>query len=348
MSRIYVLASLPGAGKTTTALLLERHFLGQDLRVACLQQNKGQSDVHTYLNNGCHHYTVPLEATKSREAFERWAPRGYDVLIMEVTCPYTPFGAPYLAPFDAFNEVVPFEACADWKGFALVQMLNHWKNCIADTDFDPTELWDTVHDRTVQTVVTKAPSLLDGPCVDTGFVLHHPDRFVYDTIEPRMTLPRSRQTAIAVGAFPGEYREIFPNLTWYRFDYASFLQEFRTGAYDVAIIGMCLNERLKFRDRPERPSIICYQPPIYHDLKKHSEHLPLKECFSEIFSAIRERAVGESIASEGSAFSEYNNRFWTYRPYPEREMIWREGNVVFCNGWILPQYLIREGFLEVK
>lgn len=165
MSRIYVLASLPpGAGKTTTALLLERHFLGQDLRVACLQQNKGgQSDVHTYLSAGCCHYTVPLEATKSREAFERWAPRGgYDVLIMEVTYPYTPFGAPYLIPFDAFNEVVPFEARADWKSFVFTKTLGYWKEYPSDTNFDPTELWDTVHDRTVQTIVTKIPSPLDG------------------------------------------------------------------------------------------------------------------------------------------------------------------------------------------
>ncbi|BBL68900.1 hypothetical protein [Methanoculleus chikugoensis] len=346
MSRIYVLASLPGAGKTTTALLLERHFLGQDLRVACLQQNKGQSDVHTYLSAGCCHYTVPLEATKSREAFERWAPRGYDVLIMEVTYPYTPFGAPYLIPFDAFNEVVPFEARADWKSFVFTKTLGYWKEYPSDTNFDPTELWDTVHDRTVQTIVTKIPSPLDGPCVDTGRVLHHPERFVCDTVEPRMTLPKSDRAVIAVGAFPGEYREIFPNLTWYRFDYASFLQEFRTGTYDVAIIGMCLNERLKFRDRPERPSIICYQPSVYCDLEKHPKNLPLKDNFGSILSAIRERAVGEPIVPEGSAYSEYNNRFWTYRPYPEREMIWREENVVFCNGWVLPQYLIREGFLE--
>jgi len=347
MSRIYVLASLPGTGKTTTALLLNRHFREQGLRVACLQQNRGQGDVYTYLDNGCHHYTVPLEATKSRAAFEQWAPRGYDILIMEVTCPYTPFGAPYLVPFDAFNEVVPFEARADWKDFVFTRTLGYWREYLSDADFDPTELWDTVHDRTVQTVVTRVPSPLNGPCVDTGLILHRRDRFVWDTIEPRMILPRSGRTAIAVGAFPGEYREIYPDLTWYRFDYASFMQELRAGMYDVAIIGMCLNERLKFRDRPERPSIICYQPSVYYDLKKHPKNLPLKDGFGSILSAIRDRPVGEPISSDGGTYSSYNNRFWTYRPHPGREMIWREDNVIFCNGWILPQYLIREGFLEV-
>lgn len=348
MSKIYVLASIPGAGKTTTAILLGRHFRGLGLRVACLQQNKGQYDVHTYLENGCRHYTVPLEATKSRSDFERWAPRGYDVLVMEVTCPYTPFGAPYLAPFTTFNEVIPFEARADWKGFVAAHMQDYWNDFIFDAAFDLTALWDPVHDRSVQTVVTKAPSPLDGPCVDTGLTLHHPDLFASDTVEPRMTLPRSDRTAIAVGSFPGEYKEIFPDLTWYRFDYAAFMERYRAEDYDLAVIGMCGGTGPKFRDRPEKPLIICYQPSVYHDPRKRPEYLPLKEDFADMLSAIRERAVGEPIASEGSAFSEYNNRFWTYQPYPDREMIWRDENIVFCNGWILPQYLIREGFLEVN
>ena len=197
-------------------------------------------------------------------------------------------------------------------------------------------------------IVTKTPSALAGPCVDINLILHHPDGFVYDTIEPRMTLPRSERTVIAVGAFPGEYWDIFTNLKWYHTDYASFMQEFREGMYDAAIIGMCMSEALKFRDWPKRPLIICYQPSVYHDLKKYPEHLPPKECFSDILTSIRTRPVGEPIASEGSTYSGYNNRFWTYRPYPEKEMVWREENIIFCNGWILPQYLIREGFLEVE
>ena len=156
MNRIYVLASFPGAGKTTAALLLEHHFREQGLRVACLQQNKGPYDVHTYLSTGCYHYTVPLEATKSRDSFEQWVPVGYDVYILEITCPYTPFGAPYLIPFSAVNEIVPFDVRADWKGFALDHMQNYWRNYFVATDFsqsklwDPGELWDIVHDRTVR------------------------------------------------------------------------------------------------------------------------------------------------------------------------------------------------------
>lgn len=45
MSKLYVLASVSGQGKTTTALLLEKYFRSQGLKVACLQTVKGQWDV---------------------------------------------------------------------------------------------------------------------------------------------------------------------------------------------------------------------------------------------------------------------------------------------------------------
>ncbi|MBN1432382.1 MAG: hypothetical protein JW931_06380, partial [Methanomicrobiaceae archaeon] len=54
-SRIYILASIPGQGKTTTALLLEKYFQERNLKVACLQMDKGQFDVNSYLENGCYH-----------------------------------------------------------------------------------------------------------------------------------------------------------------------------------------------------------------------------------------------------------------------------------------------------
>ena len=346
-TQIVTLASVPGQGKTTTALLLERHFREQGMRVACLQMNKGQYDVSQYLANGCDHYTIPLEATKNRAAFEAWVPRGYDLCTFEVTCPYSPFGAPYLNPLERYNEIVAFESSQDWRTCVRNQMKRYWKQRPKDPEIDIFALWDMTHDKEVQRVITKTPGALAGPCVDTALSLRHPEQFAYDTIKPRMTLPRSDASAMAVGAFPAEFWSIFPRLRWYRFDYASFLEEYRHGKCDVAIIGACLNERLKIRDRPGIRTVFCYQPSVYHNLARRPQDLPLKDDFREIMSAIRDRPVGGPICTDGSAFSGYNNRFWTYQPYPDREMIWREENIVFCNGWILPQYLIRDGFLEV-
>jgi ATP:corrinoid adenosyltransferase len=71
-NKIYVLSSLNNQGKTTTAILLENYFKSKGLKVACLQTMKGPYDVGIYLKNNCYHYTVPIEATKNKEALENW------------------------------------------------------------------------------------------------------------------------------------------------------------------------------------------------------------------------------------------------------------------------------------
>ncbi|QYZ80161.1 hypothetical protein E2N92_12345 [Methanofollis formosanus] len=348
MSKIYVLASIPGAGKTTTALLLHRHFREQGLRVACLQQNKGQSDVHAYLSAGCRHYTIPLEAAKGREDFEQWVPSGYDVYLFEVTWPYAPIGAAYVDVFDRINETVPYEAMNDWKGYVAAFQKKRWSRRLPAHHPDLMELWDMVRDRTVQRIVTKVPEEVEGPFVDTSHLIHRPELLVADTIEPQMTLPRSDRTAIAVGAFPAEFWDLFPRLSWYGYDYAAFMERYRAEDYDLAVIGMCGGTALKFRDRPEKSDVICYKPSVYLDgLQSPKEVLQNRDSFSRIVSTIKEKPVGTPLGDEGSPYFRLNNRFWTYRPYPDREMIWREENMLFCNGWVLPQYLIREGYLEV-
>ncbi|OPY35499.1 MAG: hypothetical protein A4E35_02324 [Methanoregula sp. PtaU1.Bin051] len=59
MADLYVFASIPDQGKTTTVLLLEKKLREEGKRVACLQNNKGKNDVHHYLFSNCHHYTIP-------------------------------------------------------------------------------------------------------------------------------------------------------------------------------------------------------------------------------------------------------------------------------------------------
>ena len=69
MSELYVLASIPDQGKTTTSVLLEKKLRESGYSVACLQTSKGQYDVHTYLSENCYHYSIPLEAARSKTEF---------------------------------------------------------------------------------------------------------------------------------------------------------------------------------------------------------------------------------------------------------------------------------------
>jgi hypothetical protein len=34
--------------------------------------------------------------------------------------------------------------------------------------------------------------------------------------------------------------------------------------------------------------------------------------------------------------------------YERPEAVWKTGNIVCCNGWVLPLYLIRDGYLEMN
>ena len=94
-----------------------------------------------------------------------------------------------------------------------------------------------------------------------------------ESITPRMKLPKSDKKVIAVGEFPAEYRDIYPDLTWYRYCYAEFMQALRAEEYDLAVIGTCNNEALKFRDRPKDRTVVCYQPSVYLDLKTREKKL---------------------------------------------------------------------------
>lgn len=348
--QIYVLAAPPNQGKTTTALLLENYFKSQGLKVACLQKMKGQHDVGSYLKNGCHHYTIPIEATKSNEILEQWIPQGYDRYILEVTFPYNPIGAAYVELFDNINEVVSYE----YK--------DNWKSHVQENNSASVTFWDRVNKRNVQRIITKTPSevtktssKIDSPCVDTSLNLHNLDGLVFDTINPKMSLPKSDKNVIAVGTFPGEFWDIFPNLKWYSYEYPEFLKDYRNGQYDLAIIGSILNKNLKLKYKPEKTPVICYQPSCYLENKSKSKDSCVKSDVEEVFLKIKKNAVGTSIGEKGCNYEAYNNRFWvppndtwwSGQVNSDMEILAQEDNMVYCNGWILPQYLIKEGMLEV-
>ncbi len=342
--QIYVLASPCNQGKTTTALLLEKYFRSKGLRVACLQTMKGQYDVGTFLQNGCYHYTLPLEAAKSKKTLEQWIPKGYDIYILEVTLPHGPIGAAYIDLFQNFNEVISYEMKDDWKNYV--------------SGISPTFLtfWDKIYGRNVRRLITKVPTGIDDPCVDTSFNLRHPEKLVFDIINPKMSLPKSDKNVIAVGAFPSEFWDIFPNLKWYGYEYLEFMQDYREEQYDFAIVGSCLDSSLKLLYKPAKP-VICYQPSCYKESAARSDanshvNASVKTDSRSVYRKIKEEAVGTPIGEKDCTYEVYNNRFWI----PDCDILWnnrdypiigQEDNVTFCNGWILPQYLIREGYLEV-
>ena len=351
MADLYILASIPDQGKTTTALLLEKKLKSEGKRVACLQNNKGQYDVAAYLKEGAYHYSLPLEATKSKESFESWVTAGYDAYIMEITYAYAPCGAVFVDLFDNVNEVVSYDAREHWSEYVSDYLRNAWINAAPNgtgTSQDVMALWDRVRNRNLKQVITKSPETLVGPYVDTSRILHNANELVKETIAPKMKFSHSNKKVITVGAFPGEYWDIFPKLHWFGFDYAGFVKTLRRKQYDLAIIGACGANALKLRDRPDHGSIICYQPSVYLDLKRTQTKEPLKESYPTLFSTIKNTSPGTPLCPAGEPFSGYNNRYWVYRTHDREEPVWNDGNVLFCNGWVLPQYLIRDSFLEVN
>lgn len=347
MSEVYVIASYCDQGKIALILALENYYRAQGKKVACLQRIKGQSDVGLYLKKGCYQYSLPLEAVKSRSALERWLPKGFDVYIVGISTAYSPIGAAYLDLFLSYNKIIPY----DW----FDNVIGCVQNCIQSYSDDPEILlfWErarqkNLQEKKVQEAITGVAEPLDCyPCLDKNSVLHHPETLVYDTFEPKMSLPESNKKVIAVGAFPGEFWDIFHDLMWYRYDYMQFVQRLEEESYDLAIIGECSNESLKLPSKPENKTVICYQPSVYSPFWQPENLFQSGKNIGQIPKNIKERPVGTPLADNGFSYSAYQNRFWLFQRYPGTDIVRHEDNIIYCNGWVLPQYLMRDGLLEV-
>ena len=352
MSDLYILASIPNQGKTTTAILLEKMLKSEGKRVACLQAIKGKYDVHRYLCENCFHYSIPLEATKSREQFEQWLPEGYDAFILEITYGIHASAATYIDLFNNINEIVSTELSVDWKRHVANHMTEIRDRCWDSpeiTKIDPMWHWNRIHAKNVIRVLTKTSGPVDGPCIDTTKQFYNPERLAREEVTPRMKLPKDRKKrVIAVGSFPAEYWDIYPNLKWFRFDFAGFMDALRRKQYDLAVIGAAGSDAMKLSMRSDHGSVVCYQPTMYLDIPRRKANPSLLTDFPTMFSRIKHAPVGTPLVEDGALFSAYNNRYWVYDWYDSKEPVWKDGNMVFCTGWVLPQYLIRDGFLEVN
>ena len=350
MADLYILASIPDQGKTTTALLLEKKLRGEGKKVACLQTNKGPRDIHRYLSEQCYHYSIPLEASKDIRSLEQWIPQGFDSYIFEITIAYSPLSAVYLDLFKSFNEVVSYEARDHWKEHVYSYYQQLWGKVTGGIGpkQDLMELWDFIRGRPIQPVITKTPVILDGPCVDSDYHLHHEDDLSVDEVHPKMSLPKSNSRVIAVGTFPAEYFDIFPLLHWFRFNYAEFMAELRKKKHDLAVIGVCGNEKLKLKMAYQENHTICYQPSVFLEMKKSIRSRSFSGTYHELVSLIKSQPIGSPLAPVGEPYSQYTNRYWVKQAYEGVDPVWKSGNTVFCDGWVLPQYLIRDGYLEVN
>ncbi|WP_421909492.1 hypothetical protein [Methanolacinia petrolearia] len=281
-------------------------------------------------------------------------PVGYDTYILEVTFPYSPPGSTFIDLFENVNEIVSYDLKGRWEDY-LRQQVGEQLGSLYDSSGHFLNFFRLFNDRNVRKVLTKTKEKIDGPFVDEFFNLGNPEDFVFNNIQPRYFFPKSKKRAIAVGAFPAEYWDIYPDLKWYGFDYAGFMERFRKENYDLAVIGACTSWNLKFHDRPARPDIICYQPSVYNNLRESAfnhggveDHRKVMDDFMEVYRKIKNEPVGTRLGKEGGIFAGYNNKYWIYLTHPDFDLIKKEENILLCNGWVLPQYLIRDGFLEVE
>lgn len=130
-----------------------------------------------------------------------------------------------------------------------------------------------------------------------------------------------------------------------KYCYAEFMQALRAEEYDLAVIGTRSNEALKFRDRPGNRTVVCHQPSVYLALKTREKKISANRDFPAIFSTIKTQPAGTPLGPADGAFSGYNNRLWVNAKHEVDEPLWRDGNIIFCDGWITPQVLLREKYL---
>jgi hypothetical protein len=264
---------------------------------------------------------------------------------MEITTAYSPLGAVYIDLFKNINEVISYEAQDHWREHVQLYYQRLWTKVRSGIGpkQDLMELWEFSRNRHIQPVITKTPGVLDGPCVDSGKHLHHEDKLAVERIRPGMSFPKSDKKVIAVGSFPAEYHDIFSSLRWFRFSYAEFMEKLRTGKPELAIIGISGSGMMKFRAPPGDCNVICYQPPVFLDLHKRTRTIPFSGTYSELVDRIRSQHPGSRLVPDGEPYSGYNNRYWVQQKHAGVEPVWKTGNIVFCDGWVLPQYLIRDG-----
>lgn len=329
------------SGKTTTTSLLYYQKLIQGKKVATLQFEKGSYDIGHYQDNKIPHYTIPLEAAKGKDALEMWLPKGYDTLVLEgsyLRRPewVIPWAFNHIFQDNEINEIIPF---TEWNG----------------------ELeWD------YQQIITKCPPALKTvniPCVDNRFNFHHEELLTSVDVTPRMDLPVANDDVkvISVGPVPHEWFSVFPQIDHYK-NIPAFSARLRKRKYDYAIIGP-VNQSLKINPNSKELArytgkIICYDPYVMDRTRMMFWDCTLDpdaDLQKSILRTIANERIGTPFPepdrnAEKYCYMQYSNPLWTFRIYQDIPILSHHPDnekVVECNGWVLPQYLIQNDYVEV-
>ena len=124
------------------------------------------------------------------------------------------------------------------------------------------------------------------------------------------------------------------------------MNRIRRKQHDLAIIGISGSDTLKLQNPPDHGSVICYQPTVYLPLEKRRIRKSSSVDFQTILSIVKNQPVGTPLCPDGEPLSFFNNPYWVFQKYLSDTPVWKKDNIVLCNGWVLPQDLIRDGFLE--
>ena len=104
---------------------------------------------------------------------------------------------------------------------------------------------------------------------------------------------------------------------------------------------------LKLRNKPKNHSVVCYQPTVYMNLQNRVKQMSSIKDLSAVFSAIKKQSpITVPICDGDGAFSGYNNRLMINTTHLVKEPVWRDGNSIYCDGWVSPTTLIQEKYLE--
>lgn len=301
-----------GGGKTTFCINLARQLRSQGYKVATIQRTKGYSDIGRYLLESPDHYQVPICAAESLAALSEWLPVSYDIAIFE--CGFAP------------SETIPenrWSFSGKWQGLFGAENTNE---LIPHQETDRRN--NTVSTVVRTKVINPEPSAL---CIDINRNLHNIERLTSIEIEGKLQYPVSlSKRVITYGIYPPEFRQIFPNLMWYRFDAPAFIDRYKhQDSYDLAIIGYTRREEelAELRTITRSHPVISFHPPVFIE---GLEKFPRGHTHPDL--------------------NAYYNNPWKSAcmpVYPSLDFITLGDNLITIQGVTSPKILLEVGVLEV-
>ena len=192
---------------------------------------------------------------------------------------------------------------------------------------DLTPMWNIVHNRNVQTLVTQSPSPVEGPYFDTAKTLHNIDKLAVESITPRMTLPKSDKKVIAVGLFPAEFWDISSQSDVVQI---SLCRIHGGTSWEKSTIlessGTCAKMNLKLRNKPKNHPVVCYQPTVYMNRQNRVKYFDCNQGPLRFFPHLKHYANYGAICHGDGHFpgittgQPSTQPIWSKNPFGEMEI----------------------------